>query len=115
MPALPDPFPDYCRNFSLPLGSIGRSLGYGELKLWIYGGTCSGKIAGQLRSWRYKLVHELEVTSSLPKDSKHERLALLYFFEVLLLDTLKDAILKDGPKDAATSLCVRAIPVLQFS
>jgi hypothetical protein len=77
MPALPDPFPDYCRNFSLPLASIGRSLGYGELKLWIYGGTCSGKIAGQLRSWRCKLVHELEVTSSLPKDSKHERLALL--------------------------------------
>lgn len=54
-----------------------------------------------------------KVTDKLGKSS-NERLALVYLFEVLLLDSLKDAVLREGKEDAATALCVGAVLVSLF-
>lgn len=87
----------------------------GELQLWVIGDTCSKRnIVHKLQDWRLELLHDIRkynVAEKLGKSS-NERFALAYFFEVLLFDSLKDAILEHGPEYAAVSLRVSTVSLL---
>lgn len=120
LPALPNDFPGHSRRTYPSLSKTfftWTCLNLEELKLWIFGAACASPITEKLKTWRSELLGEFDcrnVDKILARTS-HERLALVYFLDVLLLNGLKDVILKDGQEDAATSLCVGAMPSLRFT
>lgn len=111
MPALPDPFPSHSPSWGLHLTCLRAYLGPKEIILWIFGGACPETIDCQLKRWKSELLKEFDFCKVFKNlaQSPHERHALVYLFEVLLLDNLKDAVLDDGQEDAATSLCVGTV------
>lgn len=116
MPKLPNTFPGHSPNSAPRMTGDYVLPGLKVIKLWIFGGACPKTIADKIQQWRSELMEELasrQVAVHLTKPS-HERLALGYCFHVLLLDSIKDAILEDGPEEAAASLCVGAFLLLHF-
>jgi hypothetical protein len=118
LPVLPDPFPDHARKSYPRLSYTSMRDVYlclTEIKLWIFGGThdaCPQAITRELLKWKAQVLKDLDTFQAYNKLDKAstERAALVYAFEVLLLNSLKDSILKDGQEGAATTLSVGAIP-----
>lgn len=110
MPVPPQEFPSPRRHPGPPLAGDYVCNCAKEIMLWIFGHACPKKIAGELERWRSKLYKDLQShnVNELFTRTSQERLALAYFFDVLLLDNFKNAILTDGQKVAAESLCVGA-------
>ena len=114
-PALPSPLPKHSKQTGVPL-SIGTVnlvyLNPEEITLWIFGDDCPSELQHSLRSWQVSFCAELksfEVYKKLPATSTG-RLALVYYLDVLLLNTVQEHILEGGQKDTATRLCVSAMP-----
>lgn len=119
-PALPYPFPKHSKQTGVPLSDRTTKAVYlnpEEMTLWIFGDDCPSGIKRSLKRWQASFCAELEsseVYKKLPATSTG-RLALTYCLEVLLLNSLKDEILRGGQENTAARLCVSSMPEYLFS
>lgn len=115
IPALPDPFPkDHLRYKGPPLAKravTGIYLTRSDVSRWICGGAPNEKTKRWIAKWQTRFLRDLAshgYYSNLAENSK-ERLAFLYYLDVMLWDNLKDQVFEDGKEYTAYSLFVRII------